>query len=150
MRRTAGFSLIEVLVAIAIFGILAALAASAFRPNDATTYARHAARTLGEGRFAAIARNVNVVASWDEGQRALLLRSADLNTCDEDGQILLRANANEFPRAIVDAASFTTMAWQPNGIPVFCASDAPPSLLISDNARAWTLNVTSLGVVTLE
>lgn len=149
-RNASGVTLIEILVVIAIFGILAAVAANLYRSNDATTLSRHLARTLGEGRFAAIARNVNVVAAWDSDQRALILRSADLNTCNVDGPVVLRANANEFPRATVDASGFTTMAWQPNGIPVFCGSSSLPSMIVSDDARTWTLDVSALGEVSIE
>lgn len=134
-RRTAGFTLIEAVVVVALLGIVAAVAAPSFRSFIGTMNSKSAAfdliNDMTVARSEAIKRNdttslVPVSGDWTKGWRVL----------DANGDVL-RERAALTSSLSVSGAAVAGVTFRPNGR----LSDD-----IADGNLAWSISSTISGV----
>lgn len=121
MRRTAGFTLIELMVTIAVAAILLTIAVPGFQAlvqnNRATTLANELTTALNLARSEAVRRGqmISVCAAdsgndWEDGWRVEL--GDDCNAADDD---ILRIWDAPPARSVIDADGETSVSFSPMG-----------------------------------
>lgn len=150
--RRSGVTLVELLIALGIFGILSSLGALGLRSPPARLAANAVQAAVQQARFEAIRANRPMVVAIDVGTRTVRVSSAtDAATVACGSATLVRTVPYaEDSRATVDAGSFP-IVWLPSGQPRSC--DGTPVTLagvavgVSDGYRNLTVNVGAGGEV---
>jgi len=144
-----GVTLLELLIAVGVLGILAAIGATLVRTPDAALYARDAGQILREARFSSMSRGLPVLVDWSANEDRLLARVDDDGDCDASGGALVAtAPRSEHPRAQVDVTDFVPVLWRPNGIPAFCGAGAGDAeLAVTGGGTRATVALSAAGEV---
>ena len=114
-----GFSVVELLVVIAVLGVLLGIGLAVLRPNSERLAANSFRALLQEARTEAISRNRPVAVTWDADQAAMIVRVAPspaLPACDGSLQALDRLEFGEYRGvAVTTDMSGGGLVWLPNG-----------------------------------
>ncbi len=117
-RSIAGLTTIELLVAIAMIGILAAIAAPSFRTPPARLAANSMAAVARQARFEAIKVNRPMIVTIGSGTPELLVHESDnaeTFDCNVSGRTELRSvDLSEYRGAHI-SSGLTQFVWLPNG-----------------------------------
>jgi prepilin-type N-terminal cleavage/methylation domain-containing protein len=150
-----GFSLIELLIVIAILGILLALAFS-LRAPVASVFARDVQALYQQARLEAVKRNRPVAVVWDAAAGRLEARvSTGAPTVGAAcaGDVLVRGLApNEYGRVVVTADfAHGGAVWLPSTLMRGCAGPATSAqtLTIDDSRRSVAVRVSTTGEVSV-
>ena len=103
VHARSGFSLLEVIIVIAILGILLAIVAWQFPSQSARAYANDVRAILLQGRYEAIKRNRPIAVLWSEANQEFftVLSSAGGDDPCSTGTVLLRASSRDYARTSV-------------------------------------------------
>lgn len=80
MKTRAGFTLLEMLIVIAIMGIFMALGVPMLRPPSSYLFANDLKAMIQQARFEAIKRNTPVAVAWNDNDKAYTTRFDESNT----------------------------------------------------------------------
>jgi prepilin-type N-terminal cleavage/methylation domain-containing protein len=150
-----GFSILEVVVAVAILGILLAIGATSIRAPAAQTYSSSLRNMVLQARFEAIKRNAPVVVGWvaDEGEFVARI-AGPTDWCSDLGAVLTRSNAAEIGRLNVTTtvAGSGSLVWIPSGQARNCsrAQFTPDFATIDDSRNVRTVRIGAAGRVEIE
>lgn len=137
-------TLIEVLIVLAILGILLAIAIPNLRPPALRVAADAAQAFVLQGRFEAIRRNTPVAVTVSEG--TLVTRAGSCT-----GQVSGRLPLQEYPQV---SLSGSDLLWTASGDPRTCAGGAlglgGPRFTLGDCRNQVTLSVSGGGAVRIE
>jgi prepilin-type N-terminal cleavage/methylation domain-containing protein len=154
VERQAGFSLLEILIAIAMLGVLVGFGAMQIRARSATAYARDLKGLVQQGRFEAIKRNRPIAVIWSEsaGEFRTVLGSED-QPCDPE-EVLATASPANYRRLNVDS-SFSDgdgIVWLPSGQARACDLGvfSEHIAVLNDGNTSRTVTVSLTGRVTIE
>jgi len=149
-----GFSLIEMLIALAIIGILLAVGVSRFGSNSARAYTNDVKAIVQQARFEAVKRNVPVSVVWNSGSDEFRTVLGTASSPCTAGTILAIASHQQYRGVVVDSsfADGDGVVWLPSGQARSCGLGpfSPTIAEISDSSRSFTLTVTLTGRVTVE
>jgi len=113
-----GFSILEVLIVVAILGVVLGLGATMWRAPSSQVYASSLRNLVLQARFEAIRRNEPVVVAWDADVREFVVRASGGGAwCTDMGDELGRSNASDVGRLTV-TTSVTgngSLVWVPSG-----------------------------------
>lgn len=160
MRRTSGITLIELLITLAVFGILVSIGYLILRPPAARLLANDFSSALQQARFEAIKRGDAVAVVWDPMQQALVTRvnHSGALSCRAADTLELRVKyAGDYGKvqvssgmSLVESAS-RGMLWLPNGLPRTCNAGVAPSTTSVRSHRAhYQVIVSSAGRVRVQ
>lgn len=148
-----GFTIIELLVAIAIIAILTAIGAVALRPPTSRLAAQDYQALLQEARMEAIKRNRPVTISLDADQRQVLVLAAEQtsnNSCAGDVTQIGSLDLGDY-RGVVTTSTMPghAMLWLPNGRSQQCSGGLMASVttFTADGGRAYDVSVSAAGQV---
>ncbi len=154
-RARRGFTVIELLIAIAVIGILASIGLASYRPPEARILANDWNLLVRQGRYEAIQRNYPVAVVWDPSLAALstvldLASPSVASACS--GSTVLRTHGEaDYPRVSVISApaSVTGIVWLPSGQVRSCTGGVPVAfgMDIDDGRRLVQFSLTSTGKV---
>jgi prepilin-type N-terminal cleavage/methylation domain-containing protein len=147
-----GFSLIEIIVAMSILGILAAIGASAYRTPGARLYSNDVRALVQQARYEAIRQNAPVAVVWNPGLSAFQTVLGTLAQPCQDATVLNTTAATRYPRVTVDVEFVDGLVWLPSGQARNC-SYGPFSAVIAtigDGRDERVVTVTLTGRVTIE
>lgn len=153
-RRSAGFTLIETLVVIAVLGVLLAIAIPQLRPPAARVAADAVHSFMQQMRFEAIKLNRPVVVALEADGASLvgsrLSNSSHLSCTAGSGTV--RSLSLEEYRNVTVSAFDGPFVWLPNGRPVGCSGQplsGPVGLQLTDGRRDAAVEVSPAGAVGL-
>jgi prepilin-type N-terminal cleavage/methylation domain-containing protein len=150
-----GFTLLEVIVAVAMLGILLAIGATSVRPPAAQTYASSLRNMVLQARFEAIKRNAPVVVGWVADEEEFVARLAGQDDwCTDLGDVIIRSNAIEIARLQITTTVTGpgSLVWVPSGQSRNCgrAPFTPDFATIEDGRNARTVRIGAAGRVEIE
>jgi len=157
MRGRLGFSAVELMIAMAIIGILVGLGAVLVRRPAVRVLSNEFRMQIVQARFEAVERNRPVAVTWDGETRTLSTR---VNLDDPlvgaacDGQAIRSHAGSSAYRDVTISGTFASIVFLPNGQARKCdgsaigASDS--TLQISDSRRTVTIAVTSAGRIVVQ
>ena len=150
MKRASGFTLIELIVVLAIIGILAAIGVLSVRPPSARLLANDYIAMVQQARFEAIKRNRPVAVVRSGQEYTTLVKNDDLINCDtaETTQIRLK-RADEYRDVQISSATGTGngIVWLPSGMARTCtnAPDVTGRATFTSGAVSVSVIITSSG-----
>lgn len=158
VKRLRGVTVLELLLAIAILGILVAIAAPMLQPPAASLFANDLRITIQQARHEAIRRNRPVAVVWTMANQSFTTRVNEVSPRLEDacaGPTVLRTrSAVTYPRLTVtsDFGDGQGIVWLPNGQARRCdgAALGSVSTQISDGRTTRTVTTNMTGMVTIE
>lgn len=156
MRNRNGFTMIELLIAVAILGILLGIAAAFIRTPTARVLSNDLRAMISQARFEAIKRNVPVAVVWDSSRRTFSTRvdHDGLLQCDENvTQILRTLELDSYQRANVSVnMPGNGVVWLPNTRLRTCSGQSlsQASIDVSDSRNSVQLRISSSGQVSLQ
>lgn len=152
-KKTKGFSLVEVIVIIAIVGFLFTLVARQARPPHVTVYANALAAVIQQGRYESVELNkgVAVVHVANKGFQVRTL-STNNGACTGTGSEVLRSLNFEGHGSVNVSMNQAGIIWFPNGLVLACdGSQASVSINIFDTSgKTRVLSINSIGRVEIE
>jgi prepilin-type N-terminal cleavage/methylation domain-containing protein len=138
--RQAAFSLLEMLVVMAVLAVTFGFASFAVRPSSAQVYATSLRNLVLQSRFEAIRRNEPVVVGWDASAREFVVRTAGATDwCDGSGSELRRSNAADVGRLAITTTvtGSASLVWVPSGQARTCArASFPEAFAAIDDGRS--------------
>ena len=152
VRRRWGITVIEMMVALAVLGILLGIGATRFRAAEARLYANDVRALVQQARFEAVRRNAPIAVIWDESDSAFLtVRGSDAQPC-EPTEVINRASAETYRRVSVDIEFDDGLVWLPSGSARSCGygSFSEVIAIVADNYGSRRVTVTLTGRVTVE
>jgi type II secretion system protein H len=160
MKPKQGFTLIEMLVTLAVVGIFLAIAAVNLRVPSATLMSNDLQAFIYQARLQAVKHNRPVAVTWNSSDQAFSMRyhsssssAATLtNTCTAT-TILQTKSASDY-RNITLSGDLTTnsLVWLPSGLLSTCNGPAttPFQYVISDGEHTRTLTASLAGKVEVQ
>ena len=151
-----GFSLIEVIVLLAVLGVLLGIGVTMFQPASARLLANDVKSQFQQARFEAVKRNQPVAVVWDADARQFETRiAADpaLNADVCQGAIVLnRKSASEYRAVTVATTMGPGLVWLPNGQARTCGGglNVESTTTISDPNTERRVVVSLAGRVAVE
>lgn len=154
MRR-AGFSAVEILIVIAIVGILAGLSFAILRQPAARLYATDVRSAIQQGRYEAIKRNVPVAVVWNAADNAFEVRTdtgatPTFQSACSSATVLRSKATSEYPPVAVSSPANFGIAWLPSGVGQTCTGASLSDIVVTDGRTTRTISVTTSGSVTLQ
>jgi prepilin-type N-terminal cleavage/methylation domain-containing protein len=145
MTARRAFSLVELLVILAILAVLAGGAVAAFRPSHARRSARAYLTTVQGARIAALA-GTPVAVRWDDAARRFEVRERD------DCAGPLRGTLAPLPRVAVARRLRDGVVWLPDGTGRSCSGGGVYGgrVRFAGRREAWDVVVASTGRLRLE
>lgn len=149
-----GLSLIEIIIGLAIIGILTGIGAVAFAPPGGRAYANDVRAIFQQARFEAVKRNVPVAVVWDAGSDEFRSVLGSIGTPCDQTTVLTRASPREYARVTV-ASNFADgdgIVWLPSGQARSCGYGPFVQTIatIDDGRVEREVTVTLTGRVTIE
>jgi prepilin-type N-terminal cleavage/methylation domain-containing protein len=149
-----GLTLIEILVVVAIIGILAGISPLLIRPPAARVFANDVAFTIRRAHFEAIKRDVAVAVVWDAANQRLETRIT------KEGTYSCSDVSSSPPPRSHDARAYGTVTvttnlggngllWFPNGTTRACDGNLAAGTIVVRDARA-TVTVAISGTGSVE
>lgn len=150
-----GFTVLEVIIVVAIAGILLAISAVSVRAPAAQTYASSLRNMVLQARFEAIKRNAPIVVGWVEAESEFVARVAGLTDwCQDLGPVVGRSNAVEIGRLDVSTtvSGAGSLVWVPSGQARNCsrAQFTPDFAAIDDGRASRVVRIGAAGRVEIE
>ena len=154
-RRTrGGFSLLELLMALSVLGVLAAIGVAAFPPQGARAYANDLRALIQQARFEAVKRSVPVAVVWSASDGEFQTRRGSDATPCAGATLVARASPVEYRRVTVDPGFVDGEGgvWLPSGQARSCALGpfSPTIATIRDDGASRVVTVTLTGRVTIQ
>lgn len=131
-----GFTLLELLIVIAIMGILLALGVPMLRPPSSYLFANDLKAMIQQGRYEAIKRNTPVAVVWNGANKSYMTRFDENNTtfssfetlCMSEGANIKTINtkrASDY-RSVSVSTNFAQdgIVWLPTGLAKSCNGGA--------------------------
>lgn len=159
--RTYGFTLLEMLITVAVLSLLTALGVGQLRPPAARLFASSLKAQLVQARLEAVKRNRPVSVLWDATSQSFLtqVKSDEDSTalpCATSDQTLGRQLLVDYPKVRVEATfsplnGAAAIVWYPSGLPRFCDGSGVPtttsSTRVSDSRTTFYVKVAAGGRV---
>lgn len=150
-----GFTVVEMLIALAIIGVLAGIGAVAFREPPARLAANSYQSFLQNARHLAISTNRPVLLEADADARAVTMLISDTSAnvnCPAFTQERGVFDASEYRRVTFESdMPDSRMLWLPNGRPLRCGGGITESTMsFSDGNRMVDVHVSAAGQVRVE
>lgn len=162
-RLNGGFTVIEMLIGVAVLGILMALGVTQLRPPETRLFANSLKAQIVQAKLEAIKRNRPVSVLWNNlaGTFSTLVMANEDSTalpCARTGATTLLATVlvSEY-RSVSATNVFTSsgatpaLVWLPNGFPRFCSTTAIPTtnttVEVSDQRRTLYVRIAPAGRV---
>lgn len=155
-NRRAGLSIVEMIVILAILGVLIGIGAPLLRTQHSRIVANSVQATVQQARFEAIKRNrpiaVNLLS--DAGAVELSASSAfNTYTCTS-GTLIRTVSVTEQQKASIQTENFPFL-WLPNGQPRNCSgahfsAAQQPTAVVSDAGATYTVAIGPAGEVTVK
>lgn len=158
MKIRAGFTLLELLIVIAIMGIFMALGVPMLRPPSSYLFANDVKAMIQQARFESIKRNVPVAVVWSDSAKTFTTQfhptdSQISQACDSTGTEKLRVkNLTEYRNLNVTSAFQTSgLVWLPTGLGRQCTGGAMMNgTTITDGRVAYRIVTSSAGRVQIQ
>lgn len=150
-----GLTMIEMLIVIAILGILAAIAVPQLRAPASRVAADSVSSTIQHGRFEAIKLNRPVVVRVDpDNSRIDLVEGNDATVidCAAEAKVLRTLELDDY-RRVAFSGGATEFVWLPSGQLRACNGawlTADVTLELTDERRSSTVHVSTGGEVTVQ
>lgn len=151
-----GFTLLEVILVVAILGTFLAVGFVRFGGSDARAYANDVKALVQQARFEAIKRNTPVAVVWADAEEEYrtVLGEPDTPCVSSSGVPLSVAEQTNY-RLISVASGFVDgqgIVWLPSGQARSCSLGAfsPAIARISDKTREFVVTVSLTGRVTVQ
>lgn len=158
----AGFTLLELLIVIAIMGIFMALGVPMLRPPSSYLFANDVKAMIQQARFEAIKRNTPVAVAWNDNDKAYTTRFDQSNTTFTAFSTLCTAPATSggSVRVIntkrasdyrsVSVSTSTTLngvVWLPTGLAKSCTGNglSNTTITINDGRKPYYVVISSAG-----
>ena len=151
-RARAGFTLLELLVILAIIGILASIGAMAFRAPSSRLAANDYKALLQEARLEAIKRNRAVAVVWSEAENALIVRATVASgavSCDSGTLEVRRMSLRDYRNVTLTTDMQNgAVVWLPNGRSRQCSGSlAASTTTFSADGRSFSILLSSAGEI---
>jgi Tfp pilus assembly protein FimT len=158
MRRSPGVTVLEMLLIIAILGILMAITAPLLQPPAASLFANDLRIAIQQARHEAIRRNRPVAIVWNTADQSFTTRinqaNPSLAAACTGPTVLNTRSAATYPRLSVTSefGNGEGIVWLPNGQGRRCDGTAliAVSTQISDGRTTRTVTTNMTGMVTIE
>ena len=155
---TAGLSLVEILVVMAVLGILLGIGISALRAPEARLFANDLKALVQQGRYEAVKRQTPVAVVWDAGSQSFRTQyvegSTAVSTVCSSGAVVASKQLSDYRRVRLGSNGLSGgIVWLPSGLVRGCTgSDLSSGLTveITDGQSSRTLVVSSAGAVRLQ
>lgn len=143
-RVQAGFTLLEMLIVIAIMGILLALGVPMLRPPSAYLFATDLKAMIQQARFEAIKRNSPVAVIWDSTDKTFTTRFDAANTtfadpstaCTSTSPPLNTKRASDYRNLSISTnMSGNGIVWLPTGSARECSNNLGNSRITIDDGK---------------
>jgi prepilin-type N-terminal cleavage/methylation domain-containing protein len=157
VSRRAGFTLVELLIAIAIIAILSALGASRIFAPDARLFANDLRGTLEQARYEAVRRHAPVAVTWNgaafltRAQATTSVTALDTTICTTGTVIRTKAIADYRGISVTGGLTTNGIVWMPSGLVRTCTGadvTAVVATVVGDGRSTLTVNVFPAGAVT--
>lgn len=153
-RERRGFSLIELLIVLAVVGTLLAVGFVAVRPPASRVYANDVRALIQQARFEAVKLNVPVAIVWDVSDSSFVVGTGTVAApCAIDTE-LSRASSSEYPRLTVDPGfeEGGGLVWLPSGQARSCdyGTYVETIAYVDDGRVEREITVSLTGRVTIE
>ena len=149
-----GFSVIELLIALSILGILLGIGASLIRTPSARLYANDVRALIQQARFEAVKLNRPVAIVWNETLNSFVAGVGTIDDpCDFDAPVVT-ADSRAYARMTINPGfgSDDGLVWLPSGQARDCAFGTFPQTIatINDGRLTQRVTVTLTGRVTIQ
>ena len=148
--------MIELLIVLAVLGVLLAIGISRFGTNSARAYSNDVKAIVQQARFEAVKRNVPIAVVWNAGNSEFRTVLGDPSSpCAPVANGVLATASHQPYRGVVVSSSFVDgdgVVWLPSGQARSCGLGpfTPSIATISDSGRSYSVTVTLTGRVTIE
>lgn len=153
--RSSGFTLIDLLIVLAVVGILSAIGAMSVRSNNSRLFANDARQLVQQARYESIKADVPVSVIWSAADAELVSFLDEGGNCSlpaaESTDKVGTARTADYP-ALDVRSSFPGATWYPNGIPRACDGSVlneSRALQIDDGRNVRSLSLTVTGEVVI-
>jgi prepilin-type N-terminal cleavage/methylation domain-containing protein len=161
-RRRLGVSLIEVIVAIGIIGILASIGIARINAPDARLFANDVKAMLEQARYEAVRRHTPVAVVWSGIDFEIRPQPVpvsptsaplfDTTTCTSAATPLRSHDARDYRSVSVSGGLVTTgVVWLPSGLVRSCDGtdlETPIVTTVNDGRRTLSITLSPAGAVT--
>lgn len=156
-RRTQGLTVVEILIAVGILGVLLAIGAMTFGSQGARAYANDVRALIQQARFESVKLNTPVAVVWNEGEQEFqsLRYEPDSSGPPCEGSVTIaRAIFKEYRHVVVEPGFVDGegIVWIPSGQARSCSmgSFTPTIAVVSDGRQSLEVTVSLTGRVTIE
>lgn len=151
----AGTSILELIIIVAVLGILLAVGFVQLRPPAARAFGNDVKSQVEQARFEAVKRNQPVAVQFADGRLFTSLDTSDLRvvaSCSPDATVIVQRFAGSYGNVTVTPDSSWGVVWLPSGQGRTCdGSPAIGSTLRIDDGRTVTrVTVSDGGRVSVE
>lgn len=156
-RHRRGFTLLEVIITIAVLGVLFGLGIMSFSQPRARLYSDQVASQIRQARIEAIKRNRPIAVTWDAATSRFLTRHDTANTTFANtctgAEILAESASTEFgPVTVTHTLPNNGIVWLPNTLLRSCGGPAAGTVTISidDSNDTRVISISSAGEVNVQ